>query len=301
MESAVDMRTRARPSGRSALELRRALSLRNVNWAQENGFLFEQTTGSPGSVIYRPDDLGRHGNFHPTSYKRILGNPDWSQRLSKTHTTARKCLVSHDSDRRELDSCNSSDALLMNIFCHPAASSAGSAPRSYLAVEPDAGLIFGHQPRIPLKNGGIDCTEVDLQIGNLMIEAKLTESDFQVARWKLAERYRDLEEVFDPDLLPRAGENVHSYQLVRGILAAFAVEDGRYCLLCDERRRDLLELWSEILSAIRRHDHRWRCVVVTWQELSATLPKSLRTWLQRKYGITPRGNLEYGNRRHGRI
>ena len=278
-----------------------ALSFLNVNWAQENGFLYEQTTGSSRSVIYRPDDQGRHGNFHPASYKRILCNPDWSQRLSKTHTTARKCLVSHDTERRELDSCNSSDALLMNIFCHPAASSAGSALRSYLAVEPHAELVFGHKPRIPLNNGGIDCTEVDLQIGNLMIEAKLTESDFQFARWKLAQRYGDLEKIFDPALLPRDGERVHSYQLVRGILAAFAVEDGRYCLLCDDRRRDLLEFWSEILFAIRRHDHAWRCILVTWQELSATLPKSLRIWLQRKYGITPRGNPGCGDRREGRI
>jgi hypothetical protein len=44
--------------------------------------------------------------------------------------------------------------------------------------------------------------------------------------------------------------------------AAFAEEGGRYCR--DARRRDLLELWSEALGAIRRHDQRWRCVEVTW-------------------------------------
>jgi hypothetical protein len=274
-----------RTSGRYASDLRRELSARNLIFAEENGFLYELTTGSSGSVIYRPDESGRHGNFHPASYKRILRNASWSQRLAKTHTTARKCLVSHDSERRELDSCNSSDALLMNIFCHPSAASPKSGLRSYLAVEPAAHFSFGHKPRIPLKNGGIDCTEVDLRIGDLLIEAKLTESDFQVARWKLAERYRDFEETFDPVLLPRDGDKLRSYQLVRGILAAFADESGRYCLICDERRRDLIDLWSEVLGAIRRHDQRWRCVLVTWQELSRTLPQSLQSWLLRKYGI----------------
>jgi hypothetical protein len=161
-------------SGRYASNLRRELSARNLSWAAENGFLHEQTTGSPASVLYRPDDAGRHGNFYPASYKRILCNPSWSQRLAKTHTTARKCLASHDSERRELDSCNSSDALLMNIFCHPSAASPKSGWRSYLAIESAAHLTFGYKPRIPLKNGGIDCTEVDLRIGDLLIEAKLT-------------------------------------------------------------------------------------------------------------------------------
>jgi hypothetical protein len=274
-----------RSSGPYASDLRRELSARNLIFAEENGFLHELTTGSPASVLYRPDDRGRHGNFHPASYRCILRNESWSRRLTKTHTTARKCLVSHDPERRELDSCNSSDALLMNMFCHPRATSPKSGLRSYLAIESTADFIFGYKPRIPLKNGGIDCTEVDLRIGDLLIEAKLTENDFQVARWKLAERYRDFDEVFDPELLPRAGDKLRSYQLVRGILAAFADESGRYCLICDERRRDLIDLWSEILGAIRRHDQRWRCVLVTWQELSRRLPRSLQIWLLQKYGI----------------
>jgi hypothetical protein len=277
---------RTRPVGRYAGDLRRELCERNLNWAVENEFLHERTTGSNSSVIFRPDEQGRHGNFHPASYKCILRNLEWSQRLAKKHTTARKCLVSHDSERGELDSCNSSDALLMNIFCHPRASSRKSALRLHLAIDPAAYFVFGHKPRVPLKNAGVDRTEVDLRIGELLIEAKLTESDFQVAPWKLAEQYRDFEETFDPALLPRAADKLHSYQLVRGILAAFASEGGRYCLICDERRRDLVELWCEILGSIRRHDQRWRCVLVTWQELSRTLPKSFQIWLQRKYGIT---------------
>ncbi len=132
----------------------------------------------------------------------------------------------------------------------------------------------------------MDCTEIDLRIGDLMIEAKLTETDFQNARFELAERYCDFQAIFDPGRLPRRGNKLQSYQLVRGILAAFA-EECRYCLICDQRRPDLIALWHEVLSAIRRSDRRWRCVLVTWQEISHTLPKGLRGWLGEKYGILP--------------
>ena len=39
--------------------------------------------------------------------------------------------------------------------------------------------------------------------GDLLVEAKLTESDFQTRKPALVEAYRDLDEVFDRDLLPR--------------------------------------------------------------------------------------------------
>jgi len=98
-------------------------------------------------------------------------------------------------------------------------------------------------------------------------------------------RYRDFDIVFDRDRLPGDASRLHGYQIMRGILAAFADETSRYCLLCDERRCDLIALWFKALSAIRRCDQRWRCFLVTWQELSETLPMPLRIWLQQKYGI----------------
>jgi hypothetical protein len=91
--------------------------------------------------------------------------------------------------------------------------------------------------------------------------------------------------MFDADLLPRSGDKLCSYQLVRGVLAAFADDTSRYCLVCDARRTDLIEGWAEVLRAIRTKERRWRCVLVTWQELSRTLPKSLQGWLAEKYGI----------------
>jgi hypothetical protein len=36
---------------------------------------------------------------------------------------------------------------------------------------------------------------------------------------------------------------------------------------------------------MRSHDQRWRCVLVTWQELSQALCPSLQRWLRDKCGI----------------
>lgn len=56
-----------------------------------------------------------------------------------------------------------------------------------------------------------DRTEVDMKLGNLLVEAKLTESDFQMAPLERVKTYRDLEEVFDVTVLPRSGDRFVSY------------------------------------------------------------------------------------------
>jgi len=45
-----------------------------------------------------------------------------------------------------------------------------------LNMERDAEPEFGFRPGVPLHRGMRDCTEVDLRIGDLLVEAKLTES-----------------------------------------------------------------------------------------------------------------------------
>ena len=74
-----------------------------------------------------------------------------------------------------------------------------------------------------------------MRVGDLLVEAKLTESDFQSARMELIERYRDLEEVFDVAELPVRGGRVMGYQLIRGTLAAHA-SGSSFCVLCDARQ-----------------------------------------------------------------
>ena len=71
------------------------------------------------------------------------------------------------------------------------------------ASKASADPVFGWKARVPLRNGRFDRTEVDLRLGSLLIEAKLTESDFQCREARMVESYRDFDEVFDRDLLPR--------------------------------------------------------------------------------------------------
>ena len=96
----------------------------------------------------------------------------------------------------------SSDALLMNIFCTPGVAES-AAVRNLLGVDESAEPVFGWKARVPLANGRFDRTEVDMRLGSLLVEAKLTEADFQSRSAAIVESYRDFDEVFDRDRLPR--------------------------------------------------------------------------------------------------
>src|SRR5580704_11009723 len=169
--------------------LRRALSARSLTRIIESRLPHELTRGS--SVIYAPD-ASTHGNFIDASYRRILANPAWAARLAKPHTARRQARVhprlwGPNEEIRpwcELDSATSSDALLMNIFCYPNALTRRLC--TLLGVEPHTQPEFGYHPRIELERKSLlppakDRTEIDMRIGSLMVEAKLTESDFQFA------------------------------------------------------------------------------------------------------------------------
>jgi hypothetical protein len=173
----------------------------------------------------------------------------------------------------------------MNVFCHPEAFAAASSLRLLLATEAPERLQFGWKPRIPLLANHVERTEIDLRIGDLFIEAKLTEVDFPPAPRVRVERYRDLSCVFDTKLLPRIAESYLHYQLIRGVLSVFAQEGIRYCVICDARRPDLIDAWFSVASAVRLPLLRSRLQLTTWQEIAATLPKSMRVWLEDKYGI----------------
>jgi hypothetical protein len=102
----------------------------------------------------------------------------------------------------------------------------------------------------------------------------------------MIERYRDIEEVFDLRELARSADAFPCYQLIRGVLAAHAT-DGSFCVLCDARRPDLIENWYSVMRAVRSYVLRCRLQLLTWQELSVSLPQTLRQFLAIKYGITP--------------
>ena len=174
------------------------------------------------------------------------------RRLRKTHTSARGALPRNDRGFwSELDSSNSSDALLMNVFCFPGVFE-GVRAFSLLGLESGAAPEFGFKARVPLLGGRFDRTEVDMRLGSMLVEAKLTESDFQTREKTIVESYRDFAKVFDRKALPVGRESWSrqrgsetratryvSYQLIRNVLAAQA-NDCSFCVLCDARRPDLL-------------------------------------------------------------
>ena len=307
--------------------LRRDLSARAEHLARTQKLLHDISSGSDPVVIFGRDEQGRHGNFHAASYDNICANPVWLRRLSKVHTASRRSRARKDWRWMELDSCNSSDALLMNIFCHPGVFDGHTlipAVANLLNIEAATRPCFGIKAGVPLLSGRSsrtdlkDRTEIDLQLGNLFVEAKLTESDFQTAAPRLIERYRDFETVFDPGHLPRkrlytpaahplaedysqleeptatlpllepteksSRTVINGYQLIRNVLAAYAA-DASFCVLCDARRHDLIEIWYSVLSAVHRPTFAGRLKLLTWQELAAVLPEDLQQFLELKYGI----------------
>jgi hypothetical protein len=280
-------------------ELRRELCARNAIFAETNKLIYVSSYGATPVTVYAPDDNGlRHGNFYAASYRAILKREEWARRLEKVHSSARSSLPRAERRWRELDSCTSSDALLMNIFCCPGVCSNKSIA-AMLGTEPSDVPEFGYRARVPLTPPAgsnalsqskkalcerFDRTEVDMRLGGLLIEAKLTESDFQTAPALLVTAYRDLEEFFDVTLLPRAGESFISYQLIRNVLAAHAI-GASFCVMLDARRPDLLESWHTIIGCVRYAELRTRCKVLTWQELSALLSRGLQEFLEIKYGI----------------
>ena len=359
----------------TAAQLRRDLNDRAYRLARLQGLLHDTSTGSSPAVLFgreeQTDQPARHGNFHPAAYARISAHPDWIRRLAKVHTASRRSSARHDWQWMELDSASSSDALLMNIFCHPEVFDGTrlSAPvAALLNVDPAAQPCFGNRPGVPLRTqlkprtkssaprAAVDRTEIDLTLGTLYIEAKLTESDFQLATPALIERYRDLEIVFETARLPRQlvdlpprkflippplqsrvphGDSrvphssqshrdewdtvsdvphssqshrdewvpdpdlpdsfeirrppkprIQGYQLIRNVLAAYAAGSS-FCVLCDGRRHDLIEIWYSVLSAVHLPDLTPRLKLLTWQELATTLPADLQVFLDAKYGIAP--------------
>jgi hypothetical protein len=272
-----------------AADLRRELSLRNRQYANRLQLLGCESYGDPPSICYLPSEDGRgHGNFLRESYSAIVRNPSWRKRLEKAHSQARSSLPREDRAWRELDSCNSSDALLMNIFCFPATLKNVSV-LNLLAIEPGSIPQFGFKARVPLANGRGDRTEVDMRLGDLLVESKLTEGDFQCREVKAVEGYRDFAEVFEHRNLRQQGCRYLSYQLIRNVLAAHH-GNCSFCVMLDARRPDLGEAWFAVMSCVRIVELRLRCKVLTWQELAEALPGKLQRFLQEKYGIVSGNN-----------
>jgi hypothetical protein len=273
-----------RASAIYATQLRRELSERNQHYSAERGLPHCLSYGGQPVVCYEPAGAV-HGNFHSASYDAILRNPEWLKRLSKAHTSKRTALPRNERGFwAELDSSNSSDALLMNIFCYPGTLDSSSV-QHLLGIEAAHAPIFGWKARVPLEDGKFDRTEVDMLLGSLLVEAKLTEADFQSKSKDVLRRYRDFKRAFATSELPQTRESFLGYQLIRNVLAAQANKHS-FCVLLDQRRPDLIEMWYAVMRAVMLHHLRLRLKVLTYQELVAVLPGELQGFLEEKYGIS---------------
>jgi hypothetical protein len=252
-----------------------------------------RSLGKVPTVLFRAyysDGIPHHGSFHPESFASITLQPTWMDRLNKPHTGGTRCFLNADAAAaRELDSCISSDAVAMNIFCHPSNRTNPQLAQIFgfdQIPDPD----FGFKANLPFSAGGIEprSTEIDLRLHSptrtLLAECKLTETDFTARPRAHVERYADFTETFDVPRLPqRDGQFLH-YQLIRNVLAA-RFHSANFSLICDLRRPDLQEAFAEVVSVIADPQLRRRCSVVTWQQIAATMPMNVRRFLASKYGI----------------
>jgi hypothetical protein len=275
---------------RYATLLRLEICHRNTEYQRTRGLKAQFSYGSSPVVVYEPQ-VDSHGNFLPLSYQQILRVPAWRRRLDKVHTSSRVSLPKTDRKWCELDSCNSSDALLMNVFCHPDVFADGRV-LSLLGIDSATLPEFGVRARVPLDSDKFDRTEVDMRIGNLLVEAKLTETDFQRKKKAVVEIYRDFRQVFNRRELPQTRTEYLGYQLIRNVLAAQALNSS-FCVLCDARRPDLVEQWYAVMRCVKPYDLRTRCKVLTWQELTEALGEDLASFLDEKYGISQGSNTPY--------
>src|ERR1035437_5469971 len=101
--------------------LREDLCSRAAAYAEKSGVSSYASKGKAAVTLFPlAADGASHGNFAEESYSAINAKPVWRSRLDKSHPRRTNALPApHDATAKELDSCTSSDALLMNVFCYP--------------------------------------------------------------------------------------------------------------------------------------------------------------------------------------
>ncbi len=265
----------------SARALRAEVGARGLERGE--GLELEVGFGRVPSVVYVQGDDGGHGNFLKASYRRIVADAGWAARLGKAYTASARLPRAGDRWRGELECASSSDALLMNVFCYP-----GVLRRvgvcGLMGVEAGVRPEFGVRAGLAMRKDEVDRTELDMSLGDLLVEAKLTEGGFGRASTERLLRYQGVEEVVEIDELPRSGGQIAGYQIVRGVLAATR-RGGRYLVLLDGRRGDLEEVCFRVLGAVRDGEVRRGFRLLRWQELAGVLPPVVQGFLATKYGI----------------
>lgn len=235
-------------------------------------------------------------NFNKESWTIIKDEnyTDYFLRTQKAHSS-----FDSTNPKDEMQSSNSSDALLMNIFCYPKINE-WKGVKQLLLVNDLSQLKFGYEPGISLRDGTVDRTEVDLYIqdgeNKIFCESKLTETDFVFEPLPKFERYTHFDTVFESKYLPVFNGETANYQLVRNILAAYEF-NAKFYLFIDARRPDLAKSFYQTVRCIKDIDLRQRCEIVYWQDIAAFCGSDLQEFLMNKYGINE-SHSEYGLETH---
>jgi hypothetical protein len=249
-------------------QFKRSLRQSAKDYADSNALRIDESWSS--AVIFE----NVADNFHPDSYQAIGETPDWLGRTLKPHNRV--------ADALEMQSSNSSDALLMSVFCHPRLVTWKGVTDLLGFVPTDP--VFGLKARVAKQGTDGDATEIDLAIGDCLVEAKLTEKDFTEKAAPEVLRYTHLQEHFHVDLLGQRNGHFQNYQVIRNLLAAIQ-HWRKHVLICDERRPDLVVRYMDTVSCLRDPAHRVNCRVVFWQDLARASGRDLSEFLASKYGI----------------
>lgn len=212
-------------------------------------------------------------NFEKESFETIENKKEWHVRTQKKHT--------HFKDGTlEMQSCNSSDALLMNIFCNPGFKK-WSGPQNLLNISIDHEFEFGWNPQFENEDPKHP-TEIDLKIGNHIFEAKLTENSFTTKPKSVVHLYRYFKDLFEESCLLTPKEDIQQYQLIRNILTAYKY-NFYFTAIIDSTRIDLMKEIINVLKSVKNYNLRSRINIVTWQEIIDSCGGKLKLYLQEKY------------------
>lgn len=236
----------------NALNLCEKESLDGVQ--RESAFLFNDITMS----------------FHPETFANICKKSDYKRRVDKTHPNV--------DGFKEMQSSNSSDALLMNFFAHPKIKEWKSL-RDLISIDKSDNIEFGWNPEF--ENEKNRKSEIDMRIGDSIFEAKLTESDFTQKELQVVLTYSDVESTIDLQSL--TNDNIVSnYQLIRNLLAA-KKHNYKFNVLIDETRTDLIREFYKVKCAIKIKSLADNFNFFTWQEIANCVGADLKNYITKKY------------------
>lgn len=229
----------------------------------------ESFNGTKRKTAFLFDELSM--NFHSDSFENILKSEEYKKRLDKGHTQA--------DGFKELQSSNSSDALLINFFAYPKIQTWKSL-RDLLLINESDTIEFGWCPNFQNEKRSFT-TEIDMKIGNSIFEAKLTEIDFTQRALDIVLRYSNIDRIIDLQRFIK-DDVVSNYQLIRNLLAA-EKHGFRFYLLLDETRTDLIREFYKVKFAIKSDALAERFNFITWQELASNVGDDLKKYIIEKY------------------